>query len=273
MINYFNQSILGMASKCMKQVEFRYVKGIRIPPSAGAHRGTALHKAAQADAEIIKEKNIHLNSSDLSDLAATAFHESVEKDGVYFSSEEAPNSNAVLSSAKDDAVRAAVLYGEEVSPKIETPIHIEQELTLEIEGLNYQLGGRIDLIHLVNGSNKISDLKTTAKKPDTEIVGLHGIQAPMYSMLAENLLGQQPDFDFEYLVLQKTKQENITIPAIVDQQARQNVLDRARVLDRYLQTGVFMPADPTSWVCSEAWCGFWGICPHGQRQQKSISVK
>ena len=271
MIKYINQSMLNMAAKCMKQVEYRYIKGIIVPPSAAAHRGTAVHKAAQKDSEAIRSSQTHLSISDMQDIASSAFQESLEKNGVYFSNEEAPNSNEVLSKSKDEALKAAVVYAEHISPKIVSPVSIEYEAVIDLETLSYQLGGTIDLIHLVNEKHKISDLKTTAKKPD-QGVATSSIQAPFYTLLAEHALGIKTDFDYNYLVIQKTKQEAVNIPAIITLQSHANVLNRAHVLESYLKTGVFMPADPSSWWCSESWCGFWGMCPYGEKQTIQIST-
>lgn len=271
-IPYINQSLLNMAAKCMKQVEFRYGLGIVIPPAAAAHRGTAVHKAAQTDAEMIRGGKDRLTPQELQDAAETAFRESIER-GVYFSEEEAPQKNFVLGNALDEATKAATLYGNEVSPRIGRPVIIEQEHTLTVDGLSLPLGGRIDLVHAEGYDNRheIIDLKTTGKQPDLA-VSQYSIQAPLYSMLAENMLGTTPHFTYDYLVIQKTKETHQMIEAEVTAQSRENVIDRARVLERYLQAGVFMAAAPDSWWCSEKWCGYWGVCPHGQRRSTQISI-
>lgn len=271
MIRYINQSLLAMAAKCMKQVEFRHVKRILIPPAAAAHRGTAVHQAAERDAREILACGQRLSARELQDAASTAFHASVEKHGVYFSNAEAGNAPVVLAAAKEEAIRAAALYGTEVSPRIGKPIEIEKELVVEVEGLTYPLGGTLDLVHLAGGAHKITDLKTTAKRPDGAL-RTQSIQAPLYHLLAERALALDAAFEYEFLVVQKSKTENVTLPAMLGAQARQNVLERARILEAYLQTGCFMPAAPGSWWCSESWCGYWGLCPYGARQQLHVSL-
>ncbi len=272
MIPYINQSLLNMAAKCMKMVDYRHLQGIKIPPAAAAHRGTAVHEAAERDAYLIMETQARLSVDELQDIAANAFHESIEKNGVYFSNEEAPNSKQVLSHAKDEAVKAAALYGECVSPRIGKPIEIEKELVVEVDGLSYPLGGTLDLVHMIGDEAFIGDLKTTGKKPDLNIA-THSIQAPLYGLLAEHALGlQNYEFEYDFLVVQKTKRENVRVRAIITPEHQQGVIERAKVFENYLKTGSFMPAAPGSWWCSESWCGYYGLCPYGKRQAKQIVV-
>ena len=270
MIKYINQSLLNLHAKCGVAAEFR-INGIIIAPAAAAHRGTGVHKAGEADARKLMASGERLTISELQDAAATGFRESLEKNGVYMSEEDKPQANAILAQAKDEAVRAAALYGVAVSPRIGQPIHIEEEITIQVDGLDYPLGGTLDLIHLVGGGHKITDLKTTAKSPDLS-VATHSIQAPMYDLLAERALGLTTTFEFEYIKVLKTKSENITIPATITAQARANIIQRAKVFEAHLASGILTPAPPEAWWCSASWCGYYGICPHGQKQAVQIAV-
>ncbi|MBU0691515.1 PD-(D/E)XK nuclease family protein [bacterium] len=270
MIKYINQSLLNLHAKCGIAAEYR-VSGLIIPPAAAAHRGTGVHRAAEADARRIQLSSDRLTIPELQDAAATAFCESVEKHGVYLSAEDAPQARVILGQAKDEAVRAAALYGERVSPRIGQPVHIEEEIVVQMDGLDYPLGGTLDLVHLVTAGYKITDLKTTGKAPDPS-VATHSIQAPMYELLAERALGLKPSFEFEFIKLLKTKSETITIPAVFTPQTRANLLQRASVFEAHLQSGVFTPAAPGSWWCSESWCGYYGICAHGAKQSCQIAM-
>lgn len=270
MIRYINQSLLNQAAKCELQIEHKEKYG-PLPPSAAAHRGTGLHKAAEADARRILESGERLTIPELQDAAVTAFEMKLNSEGIYLSSEDAPRAREIVGQAKDEAVKAAALYGETVSPRIGKPHCIEEELVIDVDGLDYPLGGTVDLIHMVSGGYKISDLKTTAKAPDATVAS-HSIQAPLYHLLAEKALGIETSFEYEFLKVLKTKSENITIPAVITMQARENIIRRARILSAHLASGLLSPAFPGAWWCSESWCGYYGLCPYGAKQAKTIPM-
>ncbi|NUO19986.1 PD-(D/E)XK nuclease family protein [bacterium] len=274
LFKYISQSLLNMAGKCGMQVYHRHIKGIIIPPGFAAHRGTAVHKAAQADAEAKREKQSEfgLTVAEMIDVAADAFEKKVSEDGVYLNAEEAQFANTLKADAKDTAIVATKLYGNEVAKRIRTPKLIEETVTMDVDGLSYPLGGTIDLVHVADGKHRIQDIKTTEKRM-FDGIATHTLQAPLYTMLAESVLdGETPDFDYEYLVIQKTKQDNVTIPAIVNKQSRVNIVERARVLERALQAGIFQPAPRDAWWCSEKSCGYWGICPFGAKQTVQVAL-
>ena len=37
-----------------------------------------------------------------------------------------------------------------------------------------------------------------------------------------------------------------------------------------IQSGIFIPADPSDWICSPRWCGYYDGCPFGRRKRVQI---
>ena len=39
-----------------------------------------------------------------------------------------------------------------------------------------------------------------------------------------------------------------------------------------INAGTFIPADPTSWVCSPKFCGWYATCEHGARKRVAVGL-
>lgn len=254
MIAGINQTSLNQSSRCPEQHR-RFIVDGPLPPPIAAIGGTAVHKAAQINHHYIKDTGKPLLKEDILDATATAFKE-ILKEGVSLTKEEALNKDNVLGQMKDQAISLAGLYADKVSPLIDKPIIIEEKIELDV-GFKVPLFGTIDLLHK---SNQILDLKTSAKRKP-ESFGVGNLQATQYTMLVRSVIEEQPEFEFRILIANKTPVEQ-TIKAVVRDTDEIALLNRARALLRMWETGLFPPANPDSWYCSEAWCGYWSTCPY-----------
>lgn len=255
MINGVSQSMLNMVSRCAEQFRRRYLEGEIIPPAVAAARGTAVHRGAQANHRHIQDTGQPLSKTAIVDAAATAYMEVVQG-GVSMTREEAQDRAGVLGKGKDEAVALAGLYADKVSPLIREPRLIEERIELDV-GLDIPLFGTIDLLH---DRCHILDLKTAAKRK-SETFGVGNLQAAQYTLLARSVIGEQPRFEFKFLVANKTPIEQ-TIHAVVQETDELALMARARALLTMLERGVFPPANPDDWYCGPDWCGYHASCPY-----------
>ena len=76
-------------------------------------------------------------------------------------------------------------------------------------------------------------------------------------------MGHYPaGYQLDYVIRTKT-------PKTLCVRTKRSEADIARALavvglvDRAITSGIFPPADPNHWVCSEKWCGYWHKCGYG----------
>ena len=231
------------------------MEGEVTPPAVAAVRGAAVHRGAQANHINIKDNGEPLSKSDIVDVTVTAYREVLEE-GVSLTKDEAANQGETLGKAKDEAVALSGLYSDAVSPLIQEPRLIEEKIEIDM-GLKLPLYGTIDLLHK---RNQILDIKTAAKrKPDS--FGVGNLQAAAYTMLARSVIEEQPTFEFKFLVANKTPAEQ-TIAAVIQETDELALKARAGALIAMMNTGIFPPANPDDWYCSETWCGYHSTCPY-----------
>lgn len=255
MIRSISQSMLNMASRCGEQFRRRYLEGEILPPAVAAVRGTAVHRAASQNHIALRDTGERMNRSDIVDAAATAYME-VLADGVSLTREESHDKNATLGKGKDEAVSLAGLYADKVSPLIDKPILVEEMLQADI-GLDLPMSGTIDLLHC---EKKILDLKTSSmRKPLT--YGVNNLQAMNYALLVEKNRDIKPEVEFTFLVANKTPVEQ-TIASVRCETDELVLKSRGAMLIRMINSGIFPPANPGEWSCSENWCGYWSSCPY-----------
>ena len=165
--------------------------------------------------------------------------------------------------AKDQVIQLAELHHKDLAPTID-PLQIEERLELQVEGFPLTLVGYADVIET---DNTIRDLKTRGKTPKaTDAQDDIGLQ--FYSLI-QDVKGYRPK-ELALDVLVKTKQPKrvtVTSPAQKDHDATLGRIERAAQI---IQSGAYMPAEPTHWKCSEKFCEFFDDCRWGRRRQKQF---
>lgn len=260
MIKAIHQSNLNMALRCGEQFRRRYIEGEIIPPGIAAGRGTGVHKANEINLKQKIKSKKDMVLSDLQDAARDGYVNAF-KNGVYIPKAQQPEKNKLLNNGLNDVIRCTKIYREEVSISI-NPIAIEEPFELDI-GLELPLAGTMDY----QEKPEIGDLKTTSMKWQTDRIDKE-IQPILYSYVHEKIFGVRPIFKYHILIARRNKLGEPTSEEYQPLEKKPSNNDylalytKIQMFINMLKAGIFMSANPTSWWCSEVWCGYWQTCPY-----------
>lgn len=250
---YLSVSQIGMYSRCPKQYEFRYVKGIVAPPQARMAEGTAMHKALEAGQRERMVSGTTAPLDVLTDAHNDAWKE--QKKRIEMWDEESPEA-LILKRARIFLSE----YHKRYLPHID-PLGIEKRFWALVDN-NIPVLGFIDLIaldsnpslkHTSEPVNEVVDYKVIAKTiSKNEIDG--NLQLTMYSHATDI-----PRVRFDMFVKTKTPVVKTleSIRTSRDWKWAQRVFSD---VGQAISTGSFPPTLPTEWCCSKKWCGYYDLC-------------
>lgn len=267
MTDSIHQSTLNMALRCGEQFRRRHIEGHIIPPGIAAGRGTGVHKANEVNLQAKVKTKEDLPLSDLQDVARDGYVHAF-RNGVFIPKENQGEKDRLMNDGLNDAVRCTKVYHEKVAPSIH-PIEIEQPFRIDV-GLELPLAGRMDY----QEEPVVGDLKTTTQKWAKGRIESE-IQVPFYSFAHEHQKGVRPEFRYHVLIARRGKNGN---PTSEDYQPLSHtctdkdynaLFAKVGLFIQMLKKGLFPPANPTSWWCSENWCGYFSTCRYqgaGERE-------
>lgn len=246
---YVSHSQIDMFCRCPLSYKFRYIDGIKAPPSAAAAIGQSVHRTAEHNNKQKLFTREDISAEDAKNIFSDAWEELAPS--VAF--EEGENPGAV----KDQGISLVDLLMAEVAPTIQ-PKAVELEFNQAFTNTDYELKGYIDV---VTEENIIIDLKTKGKSPsDFEVA--QNSQITAYYLGHKNIYGEYPKgARMDFLVKTKTPKyvpkDTWRTPEQISQW-----LDLVENIARAIRAGIFFP-NPQSTLCSPKWCGYWNICPQG----------
>jgi hypothetical protein len=95
------------------------------------------------------------------------------------------------------------------------------------------------------------------------------IQPAFYSYAHELEYGVRPEFRYHILIPYKAGAQRQVIDYHANGNAYMALEHKIRYFESMVRTGLYPPAHPGSWWCSEKWCGYWSTCPYvGNGQAK-----
>jgi hypothetical protein len=144
---------ISMFNKCGMQFAFRYIQGMKRPPSAFMLCGTATDKAVTWDLDTKILTGSLAQLSDLTDLAADSVETNPHKDELKLDPDDAGKSiKQVLGETKDKAVRLVQSHHTRVAPVI-LPWRTARKFTVNLDRF---LRARASLLHQEAESGDIS---------------------------------------------------------------------------------------------------------------------
>jgi hypothetical protein len=248
--------------KCMVQIERRYVYKEIIPPGVAAIVGTGTHKGVDRNMAYKMQTGKLLELDAVADAARDGVNEAWES-GVRLDDEEASRGiKAVKGEAVDKAVRLVTVHHKEKAPTIQ-PIHAERPFTLEIPGYGFDLAGRID----IQEATQIRDTKTSGKTPGASVAE-RSVQLKAYALAVNVLDGKAPTKAFLDYLIDTSRPKAESFEHEPNDEDFQVVLNRIEVIARAMETGVFVPVEPTHWCCDPKWCGYYATCKYVRRPKQ-----
>lgn len=269
----WNQSKLGTLARCGEQFRLIYVEGQDRGVNVRMRRGTAVHAAAAEAHKRMLQARLLLGPEampyavptveEAQDIAADTFDREMDSsETIYERADAELGESVVRGRAKDDAVVMAGFYVDTVAPTVR-PLAVERKIEVRPRDLGVSIFGTMDLIDELPGGagEQVVDLKTSARAPNKGAADASD-QLTMYAMLRGAEVGTMPEeVRLDYLVRPLKGDERL-----VRLQSRRTPEHVASLVDRLntaidaVDKGVFVPALPDSWVCSERWCSFFTTC-------------
>jgi len=257
-INHLSVSQVKMYSRCQLQWFFRYVRGLKVPPSSNLICGSATH-AGLEDLYMAKMIEGNINKTQILDVTAQYVDSADEKEEVNWDKDRGQ--------IKDQAVALVDTY-----LKSGTPDKIQQEeiegvekkisVTIQNKDISFDVIGYVDL----ELTNKIIDFKTIGRTPKV-MDAADVFQCSLYAAAEK-----KEEIETHYLVKLKT-------PKIVIPEAPKNIPELIKLstqifmktyisLESAMQSGNFIPTGITHpWACGMCGYGDRGLCPYFKFKQ------
>lgn len=251
---------------CGVRYETAYIQGIKRPPSARAHIGTAVDRSVRKNLSAKIETGELLP---LEEVQETARDTLVERwaEGVRLTEEDVED-GMDRDKALDMSVGLSALHHKAMAPRIR-PTHVARKWVLDIDGLGVQLAGEID----IQEPDAIRDTKTSGKSP-VKTLAEESLQLSVYALADRQLAlaAGQPEtlpkkVALDYLVKtpKRGDEKLVQLVSVRTLDSLQPVLARLEQMDRIIQSGVFTPAPIGSWWCCARYCQYHDICKYATR--------
>lgn len=232
--------------------------------------GTTVHRGAQSDYEARLLQGELRSREQVLDEAGALFDEVWEKEDPWLDEEEAGTPRATYRELRGQAVKLSLAHHERIAPEVR-PRDVERRLRAQVGGTSIELVGTLDVLEhlppLVPGDPpfvRVRDAKTSKGKLGRAAAAA-SIQGQLYSFLVGVIDGTPVDsFVLDVMEKRRPAAYALEVPA---PRTFDPLLLRIEKAARVIETGSFMPADPTGpsgWVCTEKFCGYWNECPFGR---------
>jgi len=234
---------MKMYLRCPLQFKYRYVDGLKIPPTSALTLGKSIHSALEANYKQKIGTKIDLSTEQVLDVFSDKWETEVKE--TTFEEGEKPGA------VKDDGIKLVSTYHKQISPTI-VPKFVEKDFELPFENVDYTLKGYIDLI---DTKDVIIDHKTTKRSMSQEDVG-SDLQLSCYALAYRSILGEQEkELRFDVMVRTKTPK----IQQIVTTRTQEDINRFLKILghiSKAIKSGAFYPNK--NFMCNM--CGYGHLC-------------
>lgn len=250
----YSQSELKTFLKCGKMWEFRYLKGMKTPPSAALTLGSSVDTAVTANLTHKLETGQELSAEAVLDEFSTDFDQ--RKNETDWQDDDA-------GAQKDIGAELVKVHHREAAPLID-PATVQENFVIETDA-GYDLEGVMDL---TEKSGVIVDVKTSRTAYEENSID-RAFQPALYDFAYEQTR-KKPAEGFRYDVLVKPTARKP--PRLQRVEGKVSACDREWLFEtisqvhKAIRSGVALPAPEGSWYCSPKWCGYWNECK-GKRKQ------
>jgi len=250
-------SQFNMYRRCAKQFYYRYILELIKPPAVAMIKGTAIHKGAEVVHKNTIKTGKPLSLEEATQAVVDTFDHQKETIEDWEDAEEG--------SVKQSAIANFRVYYKQAVPLIR-PLAAEKTFALKLGGVPVR--GVIDLIDQVPGEYElkddpqkppplvevVSDLKTTTRLWPPQKLNTEP-QLTFYA-LAENTERVRVDF----LLDQKSGSRYEAKRALRSVNEKKVLIEDLVEVVELIKKGIFPRCDPTSWGCTEKFCGYYQKC-------------
>jgi len=226
--------------------------GERFPPGISAYRGRSFHDTVEVNHSQKIDSNLDLKLDYMQDYCRDQYVNSIKNNGYFLPKEDYPYKSKLLNQGLNHAVGAIKAYKEKIAPMLH-PIKVELYMKSDI-GLGMPISGRLDLI---DSNGKIRDFKIGKKKQKNW--EHKDLQPTFYSLLM--YLKEKKIPDFEYNVIPPSGDVQV-LPTARTFEDFKILIQHIKLFIKDISAGVFRPAQPGSWICTEKYCQYFSTCKY-----------
>jgi len=295
---------INMLNDCGLRFYFRYVLGIRRPPAAYMHIGTAVDESVARDLENKINTGELLKRDDAIGIAAAKFEERQSSDPIELEPDDKGLSiEDVIGASKDKTVALAGLHYDKAAPTIQ-PKHVQRKFAINMDKwmrdrakkmhddadmepnkylatqlhsearalnatarLGLDLAGEQDIVELAGEQLVVRDTKTTGKSP-IPTAAVDSDQLTIYALASLVLDKKIPDFvglDFLIYTPKRHDTKYVYLNSTRTMEDLEVGLYRFSNAIHAYRRGVFVPAKADWYGCSQKYCGYFDRCPAAKR--------
>jgi hypothetical protein len=127
--------------------------------------------------------------------------------------------------------------------------------------LEYPLQGTLDLVET---DGRLCDIKSAAKSYN-QAAGDVSLQITQYNVMFFLTFGYWPP-ESSLIILVDLKAPKVQeVKTTRGPSCLEPYKERVRLAIRQIKSGIFLPTNPDNWWCSEKWCGYYQLCPFGNK--------
>ena len=261
--SYISFSQLMTYVRCPEHYLFRYMLGIKRPPTKAMIRGSAIHDTLASDYIQKKNRGFAMKEREAQELYENLLAQHMEKykkglgESSFLLTKEflQREENTSVSELLDAGTRGIRAYKREVERKTE-PVLVEASFGIPMSK-DMEIVGRIDL---ADTSSIVHETKTAKKKPALQDVASDP-QIAFYILGYEALTGQRPkSMVKDFIIFQKLEASIVRYPVVKSSIDQKTLFRYIKNVLQAIKQNVWYclhPAD--SWICSKEWCGYWKL--------------
>lgn len=246
---YLSFSRLNMFLRCPRQFEYRYMKGIKTPPSGALFLGSRWHETLELNYRQKIDSDEDLPLGDMQEYFAEQFDQGLKKEEIVYN----PGENA--GKLKDVGVAVVEEHHKVIAPTVKPKI-VEERIQVSLgEEFPHEL---LLIPDVIERDGTIVDNKSYGQTPSQEKVD-KDLQLTVYALgyrIAKKEI--EPGLRIDCVVKNKAPKAVQRKTTRTNKQCRW-VLTMIEQLAAAIETGVFYP-NPTGNLCSPKWCGYWDKC-------------
>lgn len=249
---------LNMFLRCPRQYEYRYVRGLKVPPSGAMVQSRVWHQTVERNYRQKIQSDHDLAVGEMQEFFAAQFDATVTSEEIAFEPGEKPGR------LKDQGTAIVAAHHKTIAPDVR-PLLVEERFTVGLgEDFPFDLVGVWDL---VERDGTIADNKAYGKTPRQEDLD-KDLQFTAYALAFRATRGAiEPGLRMDAVV----KRANPRALQLHTRRTNEDCRWLLRLIEQVgtaIDSGIFFP-NPNGWHCSPRFCGFYGRC---QGHRRSVST-
>jgi len=241
MINHISHSQIDMWLRCPKQWEYRYIHGIKTPPSGALVVGSCYHKALELNFRQKVHSFKDLPVEECMDNFVDAW------DLVTENEEDIQWQGSSPGHLKDQGVALIDKYIDTTAPTVQ-PVEVEQRFECRIGDTGF-----VYIMDLLDDNNAVIDHKTSSKMYVQSDVD-KSLQASAAAYVLD-----RPIIFYNHVAVKSARPQIQIVRTIRIRRDIQWWEDLALGVLSEMKSGI-APPRPGGWWCSPKWCGYWPMC-------------